>query len=90
MMREELPPAVELARLAIAWERAHAVFFPGSAKDMAELASSILIEAGYRYWISPGGDSIICAKCRNTSNNPHDVKELWCGHCHEFHKPSCR
>jgi hypothetical protein len=82
-MPEELS-VVELAKLAIAYEKMHAVFFPFPAKQMAELGSRILLDLGIRHWISPGGDSITCATCRHISYNPHDVKEVYCGHCHEF------
>lgn len=77
--------AIELAKLAIAFEKAHAVYFPASAHDMAELGSKILAEEGVPYWISPGGDSITCTKCRMTSRNPNDVVNRYCGFCHVFH-----
>lgn len=28
--------------------------------------------------------SITCLKCGMTSHNPNDVREKYCGHCHEF------
>lgn len=33
-----MKPSIQLAMLAIAFEKAHTVYFPGSAKEMAELA----------------------------------------------------
>lgn len=80
-----LKPAIELAKRAIAGEKAFAVFFPDPAKEMAELASAVMAEEGVRYWISPGGDSITCTKCRMRSNHPHDVGNRYCGFCHVFH-----
>lgn len=80
-----MKPAVELAKLAIAYERATAVYFPDPAKDMAELASAVLTGEGVRYWIAPGGDSITCTKCRATSRNENDVVNRYCGNCHLFH-----
>jgi len=77
--------SVRLAKLAVAFERAHAVYFPASAHEMGELGSKILAEEGVRYWISPGGDSITCAECRLTGNNPNDVQQHYCGFCHMFH-----
>jgi hypothetical protein len=77
--------ARRLAQLAIAYEKAHEVFFPAAAEEMATLASLVMAEEGVRYWISPGGDSITCTKCRRTSRNPQDVAQRYCGHCHVFH-----
>jgi hypothetical protein len=76
--------AVNLAYLAIAFEQAHAVYFPASATEMAELASVYLLSNGVDYWISPGGDSITCTKCRHTSHNRNDVENRYCGFCHKF------
>lgn len=78
------PPAIRLAKLAIVYEKAHGVFFPSSAEEMAELGSQVLLAAGMRYFLSIDGRSIICAKCRNMSNNPNDVENRYCGACHEF------
>lgn len=78
--------AVRLARLAIAYEQACAVYFPDPAREMAELASIVCAEAGVKYWISPWGDSITCTKCRKTSRHPKDVAERYCGACHVFHE----
>lgn len=83
-MPSENSPAVELAKLAVAFEQAHAVYFPSGALDMAELGSKILAEHHIQYWISPRGDSITCTKCRKTSRSPRDVAEHYCGACHEF------
>jgi hypothetical protein len=74
-----------LAWMAVAYERAFAVYFPDPAKEMAELASAHLAEEGERYLISPHGNSITCAACRCTSNHPEDVANLYCGNCHVFH-----
>jgi hypothetical protein len=79
-------PSVRLARLAIAFEQAHAVFFPASALEMAELASAVCANEGVKYWISPYGDSITCTKCRNTSRNANDVEKRYCGFCKVFHE----
>ncbi len=84
-MTKGIAETIQLAKLAIAWEKAHAVYFPASAHEMAELGSKILAEVGVRYWIGPHGDSITCTKCRNTSNHPSDVAEHYCGFCHVFH-----
>lgn len=81
-----VPAEVLLAKFAIAYERAHAVYFPSSAVKMAELGSKIMAEYGIAYWISPYGDSITCTKCRMTSRNPNDVAERYCGACHKFLK----
>jgi hypothetical protein len=32
----------------------------------------------------PGGRSITCLVCGNTSCNPNDVDQLWCGNCSRF------
>jgi hypothetical protein len=77
--------ARRLAQLAIAYEKAHAVYFPHAAEIMALIASEVMAQEGVRYWISPGGDSITCTKCRKTSRNPQDVAQRYCGHCHVFH-----
>jgi hypothetical protein len=79
-----VPADIQLAKLAVAFEQAHAVYFPSSALEMAELGSKILAEYGIRYWISPYGDSITCTQCRKTSRNPNDVAQHYCGACHEF------
>ena len=33
----------------------------------------------------PKGRSITCLVCMMTSYNPHDILNLYCGHCHMFH-----
>lgn len=38
---------------------------------------------GLRYWLSPDGTAITCGRCSRTSHNEHDVKERYCGNCHE-------
>lgn len=78
--------SIHLARLAIAFEDAIAVYFPAGAHEMAAIASVVLAEAGVKYWISPGGDSITCTKCRNRSHSPNDVEKRYCGFCHVFHE----
>jgi hypothetical protein len=78
--------ARRLAQLAIAYERAHAVYFPDAAGQMARFASEVMAEEGVGYWISPGGDSITCTKCRRTSHNPQDVAQRYCGCCKVFHE----
>ena len=78
--------ALKLAKLAVAWETAHAVYFPASAHEMAELASTVCAEQGLKYWISQHGDSITCTTCRKTSHNPNDVENRYCGFCHVFHR----
>lgn len=81
-----MKPAIELAKFAIAYGPAIGVFFPAFAHQMAELGSAVMAEEGVRYWISPGGDSITCTKCRMTSRNPSDVEQRYCGKCHVFHR----
>lgn len=81
-----MKPAVKLAKLAIAFEQAHAVFFPASAVEMAELGSAVMAEEGIGYWISPDGRTITCTKCRRTSHNANDIEQLYCGFCQEFHQ----
>lgn len=76
--------AIALAKLAIAHRKAFGVYFPDVAEEMADLASAYLLENGVRYWISPMEDSITCVKCRHASHNPNDVKNRYCGFCHEF------
>lgn len=78
------PRAVELAKHAIAYEQAFKIYFPSAAEDMAKFATELLLDAGVRFWISPHGDAIMCVRCRLTSRNPNDVKERYCGNCHEF------
>lgn len=31
-------------------------------------------------------ESITCPRCGMTSYNPNDVREKYCGNCHEFHE----
>jgi hypothetical protein len=81
-----MKPSVRLAKLAIAYERAFAVFFPSPAHEMADLASAVMAEEGVPYWISPYGDSITCTKCRHTSRNLNDIERRYCGFCHVFHE----
>ena len=45
-MKPAVKPAVKLAQLAIAFEQAHAVFFPAGAIEMAELGSAVMAEEG--------------------------------------------
>lgn len=78
--------AVALAKLAIAYEKAHSVYYPAAAHQMAEPASFYLLSLDIEYWISPAGDSITCVRCRSTSRNVHDIENLYCGHCHAFFK----
>ena len=87
MTREELAAieTVQLAKSAVAFERAIAIYFPGAAKEIAELGRRVLLEKGIRYWISPFGAAITCVTCGLTSHNPHDVAEHYCGACHRFH-----
>jgi hypothetical protein len=75
--------SVELAKRAIAFERAFAVYFPDPAKEMAQLARAHLLARGIRYWIGPFG-TITCVDCGMTSHNPHDVENRYCGYCHRF------
>ena len=71
----------------MAFETAHAVYFPSSAQEMADLGVAYLLGVGINYWINPFGDSITCVKCRNTSQNAKDVSNRYCGFCHVFHPP---
>jgi ribosomal protein L37E len=32
-------------------------------------------------------DSITCPVCGRTSYNPNDIKEGYCGHCHDWTSP---
>jgi hypothetical protein len=83
-MSEQEKDIIELAKHAVAFERAFAVYFPDPAKEMAELGRRVLLAQSLRYWISPDGRSITCVNCRMTSYNPHDVSEHYCGACHRF------
>jgi hypothetical protein len=76
---------LHLAKLAVAWSKAFAVYFPGPAEEIGKLGAEILLDADIRYWISPWGDSITCVTCRLTSRHPDDVRNHYCGHCHVFH-----
>lgn len=38
-----------------------------------------------RYTIAPDRTWITCARCGQTSYNPHDVKHRYCSHCKMFH-----
>lgn len=33
------------------------------------------------------GEAILCHKCGYDSSNKNDVKNLYCGRCHEYHQP---
>ncbi len=37
------------------------------------------------YEIVKGGEAIKCLVCNMTSYHPVDVRERFCGNCHEFH-----
>ncbi len=37
------------------------------------------------FLIASDGKSITCLKCGKTSYNENDVRERYCGYCHEFH-----
>jgi hypothetical protein len=43
--------AARLAKFAIAFENAHAVFFPAGAHEMADLGVAYLLGVGITYWI---------------------------------------
>ena len=38
------------------------------------------------FTIAADGRAITCLLCGKTSYNPQDVAQLFCGHCHVFHK----
>ena len=40
------------------------------------------------YRIGADGQSITCLICSLTSYNPNDVREVYCGNCHRFHRVS--
>lgn len=77
---------LELAKRAVAFERAFAVYFPSPAEEMAGLGRSILEAEGIDYWISPDGRSIICVACGRGSSNPNDIEKGYCGACCKFHR----
>jgi hypothetical protein len=33
---------------------------------------------------TPNSSGILCHLCGNSSSNPHDVQNRYCGHCHKF------
>lgn len=35
----------------------------------------------------PPAPSITCPRCRRTSWNPNDVREGYCGYCHDWTRP---
>ena len=37
------------------------------------------------YRIASDGRSITCLVCGRTSWHPEDVRQLYCGYCHQFH-----
>lgn len=37
-----------------------------------------------------GEPGIHCLRCARVSWNPNDVRQRYCGHCHEFHEPEKR
>lgn len=43
-------------------------------------------------WVGAGGmtdqPSITCPKCQRTSCNPNDIREGYCGNCHDWTGPS--
>jgi hypothetical protein len=46
------------------------------------------VQAGLKpltYSIAAKGENITCFKCGMTSWNENDVRERYCGNCHEFH-----
>ena len=42
------------------------------------------------YVISDDGEAIQCLICGSISYNPGDIKNRYCGHCHEFHDELAR
>lgn len=56
-----------------------------------------LFARGYTLWLEmPAYDILLheptqepairCRKCLMVSDNPNDVREKYCGNCHEFHE----
>jgi len=39
-----------------------------------------------RFVILDGGKAIKCRACGMTSHHPEDVRQRYCGNCHEFHE----
>jgi len=65
---------------------------------MKLLEARDLFDLGYTFWLEhfrydillhePTQEPAIrCHKCGLISRNPTDVKERYCGNCHEFHSP---
>jgi hypothetical protein len=46
---------------------------------------------GYELVQAGAHQGIRCSRCGQTSWNPHDVRERYCGRCHVFHEdhPDC-
>lgn len=36
--------------------------------------------------MTAGTESITCPKCKRTSYNPNDIREKYCGFCHDWHE----
>ncbi len=77
-------PAIQLAKLAIAYQKAFTIYFPDPAAEMAELATAYLLAEGIRYFLSADERAITCVRCRRTSYNLNDVAQRYCGYCKEI------
>ena len=57
-------------------------------KDVTKELEKVTDIVSKRYSITttPEGDCILCHQCGMTSYNMNDIKNGYCGHCHEFLK----
>lgn len=37
------------------------------------------------YLLVQGGTAILCLRCGFRSFHPEDIRQRYCGHCHQFH-----
>lgn len=57
-------------------------------REMANRRRLALTDVGCSTYIlgaKPGQNNILCVCCGMMSYNENDIKNLYCGYCHEFH-----
>lgn len=55
------------------------------ADEIADYKTALRVAYPEEYEKAFGADSITCPQCGRTSHNPNDVREKYCGYCHQYH-----
>jgi len=52
-----------------------------------QLAARLASLSEFADYVNTNGvaPSIVCPRCQRRSHNPKDIKERYCGHCHDWH-----